>query len=61
MWIKITKAFASFKIGDIVEVVDKFGKVVISKGWAEKSDKPKRESSKKAFKAEPEEVKEPKL
>lgn len=56
MWIKITKAFASLKAGDVVKVVDKFGKLVIGKGWAEESSKPKKETPK----AESKESKEPK-
>lgn len=46
MWIKITKAFANLKAGDVVKVVDKFGKLVIGKGWAEESSKPKKETPK---------------
>jgi hypothetical protein len=42
MFIKITKAFASYKVSDVVEVADKFGKLVIGKGWAEESRKPKK-------------------
>lgn len=57
MWIKITKAFASFEVGDIVKVADKFGKLVIGKGWAEESSKPKKETPKAEFK----ESKEPKI
>lgn len=57
MWIKITRAFASYKVGDVVKVVDKFGKLVIGKGWAEESSKPKKESPKKTFKEEPKESK----
>lgn len=51
MWIKITKAFGSFKVGDVVKVADKFGKLVIGKGWAEASSKPKKESTKKPSEA----------
>lgn len=57
MWIKITKDFASFKAGDIVKVVDKFGKLVIGKGWAKESTKPKKETPK----AESKESKESKI
>jgi len=60
VWIKITKAFTSFKIGDVVKVADKFGKLVIGKDWAEESSKPKKESLKETPKTETKENKEPK-
>lgn len=58
MWIKITKAFGSFKVGDVAKVADKFGKLVIGKGWAEESKKPKKESFEKTPESK---FKEPKL